>query len=227
MKLNKVTERIRYYPFEKERDRPILGYIQGDNFSVAIDAGHSEAHTMEFYSALREGGLPLPKFTILTHWHWDHTFGMHAVNGQCIANSLTDCYLRQFSHRIDEKGIGEFLSLDECIRKEYVGNRPVIISFPDIVFSEGFSIDAGGCLIRLIRCSSPHTDDSTLATVEGERVLFLGDAAGGVYPTWNKNPELCRRLADTISELDVDICLKSHHAPQTKAEIIEELRSQV
>ena len=40
MELAKITNRVWIYPFEKERDRPILGYIRGDNYSVAVDAGH-------------------------------------------------------------------------------------------------------------------------------------------------------------------------------------------
>ena len=90
MELTRISDRVWISPFEKERDRPILGYIKGDNLSIAVDAGHSEAHTAEFYTALKQAGLPLPKITVLTHWHWDHTFGMHAVNGICIASRLTD-----------------------------------------------------------------------------------------------------------------------------------------
>ncbi len=225
MELTKVTDRVWFYPFEKERDRPILGYIKGDNISIAVDAGHSDAHTKEFYSALEAAGLPLPKVTVLTHWHWDHTFGMHSVNGICISNSLTDSYLRQFKQKVDEKGIEVFLSLDECIRKEYEGNKPVIITFPDIVFTDELSIDAGNCPIRLFRSKAPHTDDSTLVFVEREKVLFLGDAAGGTFPTWDKNPELCNQLADTIDALDVDVCLESHWTPETKQEMIDDLRS--
>lgn len=45
MELTKITDCVWFYPFEKERDRPILGYIKGAHFSVAVDAGHSEAHT--------------------------------------------------------------------------------------------------------------------------------------------------------------------------------------
>lgn len=225
MELTKVTDRVWFYPFEKERDRPILGYIKGDNISIAVDAGHSDAHTKEFYSALEAAGLPLPKVTVLTHWHWDHTFGMHSVNGICISNSLTDSYLRQFKQKVDEKGIEVFLSLDECIRKEYEGNKPVIITFPDVVFTDELSIDAGNCPIRLFRSKAPHTDDSTLVFVEREKVLFLGDAAGGTFPTWGKNPELCNQLADTIDALDVDVCLESHWTPETKQEMIDDLRS--
>ena len=223
MELTKVTDRVWFYPFEKERDRPVLGYIKGDNFSVAVDAGHSEAHTKEFYSALERAGLSLPKITVLTHWHWDHTFGMHAVSGICIANRLTDSYLRQFRQKTDEKGVEAFLSLDECIRREYEWDKPVIITFPDIVFSDELTIDAGSCPIRLLRSSAPHTDDSTLVFAESEKVLFLGDAAGGTFPTWGKNPELCRQLAETVAGLDADVCLESHYIPQTKQEIIDDL----
>ena len=38
-KLNRLTERIWVYPFEEERDRPNLGYIRGDRWSLAVDAG--------------------------------------------------------------------------------------------------------------------------------------------------------------------------------------------
>ena len=48
MELKKVTDCVWFYPFEKERDRPILGYIKGAHFSVAVDAGHSEAHTRKW-----------------------------------------------------------------------------------------------------------------------------------------------------------------------------------
>ena len=63
--LKRLSDRIWYYPMEEERDRPNLGYIRGDNWSLAVDAGHSEAHTREFYEALEENGLPLPKLTVI------------------------------------------------------------------------------------------------------------------------------------------------------------------
>ena len=67
--LKKLTDRIWYFPFEEERDRPNMGYIRGDKWSLAVDAGHSAAHTQAFYKALQENGLPLPEITVLTHWH--------------------------------------------------------------------------------------------------------------------------------------------------------------
>lgn len=203
MELTKVTNRIWYYPFEKERDRPILGYIQGDTFSVAVDCGHSKYHTLDFYSALDKASLPLPSITVLTHWHWDHSFGMWAIKGKCISNERTKDHLVEFKKWYLEHDTEDFLALDESIRKEYedyydIRKNPVIVTVPDILFIDEMRLDAGNCPIRLLQTEAPHTDDSTLIVVENEKVLFLGDAAGGVFPTWEKDPALCRKLADTI-----------------------------
>ena len=151
MELTKVTDRVWYYPFEKERDRPILGYVKGDDWSLAIDAGHSRQHTLEFYSALEEAELPLPAVTVLTHWHWDHSFGLHAIKGKCISNARTRDHLIEFKKLIAEQGVEDFLSMDECIRNEYsdLKNNPVVIGIPDIIFSNEMRLDAGNCTIRL------------------------------------------------------------------------------
>ncbi len=93
----------------------------------------------------------------------------------------------------------------------------------DIVFRGSALLDAGNCPIRLLTCESPHTEDSTLIHVPGERVLFLGDAGGGTFPTWEKDAELCRKLADTIAGIDADICLESHWEPQSRQSTVSEL----
>ena len=146
--LKRLSDRIWYYPMEEERDRPNLGYIRGDNWSLAVDAGHSEAHTREFYEALEEKGLPLPKLTVITHWHWDHTFGMHAVNGLCLANERTNEYLLDFKRRLSQEGNEFFLNMHESIRNEYSYNKPVIVTPADIVFHDSMVLDAGNCPIK-------------------------------------------------------------------------------
>ena len=135
MELKKLSEHIWYTPFESERDRPNLGYVKGDNWSLAIDAGHSEAHVKEFYALLEKEGLPLPSLTVLTHWHWDHTFGMHAVNGLCLANKKTNSYLAEWKRKIETNGPDEFFALDGSIRNEYAENRTVIVKLADMVLT--------------------------------------------------------------------------------------------
>ena len=170
-----------------------------------------------------QNDLPLPDITVLTHWHWDHTFGMHAVNGICIANERTSQYLKDFRRRLKQEGKEVFLDLDESIRLEYAGDQDVIITDPDIVFSGSLLLDAGNCPIRLFQAEAPHTDDSTLIEVPGEGVLFIGDAAGGTFPTWIKNASLCRKLAETISAANARIVLEGHWIPETKEEAVRDL----
>ena len=112
MKLIQVTDRIWYYPLDDTKDRPILGYIKGDRFCVAVDAGHSAEHVQEFYAAIEAEGLPLPALTVITHWHWDHTFGMHAVNGLTLANRRTNAHLSRLLEEHGDDLLGFITPLD-------------------------------------------------------------------------------------------------------------------
>ena len=224
MKLNRLTERVWLSPFEEARDRPGLGYIRGDRWSLAVDAGHSDDHVADFYRAIVDEGLPLPDLTALTHWHWDHTFGMHAVHGRCVANARTNAYLLHCIDRLAQEGPEAFLSIDGSVRLEYAGGRKMVIVPADVVFSGELTLNLGGCEVRLFEAASPHTDDATLVHVPGEGVLFLGDAAAGVFPTWEKDPVLAGKLADAVQATGAEICLESHWAPQTMAELLGGLR---
>ncbi len=220
-KLNRLAERVWVFPFEEERDRPNLGYIRGDRWSLAVDAGHSADHTAAFYRALEAACLPLPSLTVLTHWHWDHTFGMHAVHGLCLANARTNGHLLAFREKLAREGRACALALHETVRREYAGGRPVIVTPADMVFSGELLLDAGNCPVRVFQAEAPHTDDSTLIHAPG--VLFLGDARGDVFSTGERDPALCRRLAEAVGAVDADICLEGHWIPQTKRETVEYL----
>lgn len=221
--LQRLTERVWYYPFEQERDRPNLGYIRGDKWSLAVDAGHSDAHVEDFYRALEQENLPLPALTVLTHWHWDHTCGLHRIKGLSIAGAATNRHLRDFRQRIAREGREAFLSIHESVRLEYAGGRAIRIQPADMEFEGSLLLDAGNCPVRLIRTEAPHTDDSTLVFVPGESVLFLGDAAGGVFPTWEKDGPLCEKLAETIQNAAPFICLEGHWTPASLEDTLEDL----
>jgi glyoxylase-like metal-dependent hydrolase (beta-lactamase superfamily II) len=223
MELKRLSQHIWYMPFEEERDRPNLGYVKGDNYSIAIDAGHSAAHTRQFYDLLEKENLPLPSMTVITHWHWDHTFGMHAVNGLRIANSITNNHLKEYGKKLEKEGTEEFLSMYDAIRNEYADNLPVIVTLADIVYDLEMTLDLGGCSVKLIQSEAPHTDDSTLVFVPEEKVLFIGDSACGALPDWRKDPRLCRKLADSINMLDADTVIDGHWVKQTKDEALNDL----
>ena len=223
MQLNRLTERIWVYPYEEQRDRPNLSYIRGDRWSLAVDAGHSVDHTKEFYRALEEAGLPLPRLTVLTHWHWDHTFGMHAVHGLTLANERTNRRLLDFRERLEKEGTGFFFAIDERIVHEYEDGKPVIVTPADLVFSGEMRLDPGGCPVRVFQAEAPHTDDTTLVEVPGEKVLILGDCTCGALPDWKVDPDLAGSLAETVRRVNPEICLTGHWTPLTPEIIIEDL----
>ncbi len=223
MELKRLTEHIWYMPYETERDRPNLGYVLGERWSLAIDAGHSAAHTKEFYALLEKENLPLPSITVLTHWHWDHTFGMHAVNGLCIANELTDKYLKQWKEKIENNGTDEFFSLSESIRHEYKEDDEVIVKTADMTFSGEMMLNLGDVTVRLVQSESPHTDDSTLVYVCEDKTLFLGDSTCQEFGTGLKDKALCRKLYDTVRSINPEICLEGHWVSTDTEDSLSEL----
>ena len=223
MELKKLSEHIWYMPYESERDRPNLGYVKGDNWSLAIDAGHSDNHVKEFYALLEQAGLPLPSLTMLTHWHWDHTFGMHAVNGLCLANNKTNGHLIEWKNKIAGNGPAEFLAIHESIRKEYAGGKQVIVKPADLLFSGEIILDLGGCKVRVMETEAPHTEDSTLVYIVEDKVLFLGDSTCDDFMTGIKDEELCQKLEAKIKSLNPETCVEGHWVPVSTDDTLNDL----
>ena len=223
MELKKLSEHIWYMPFESERDRPNLGYVQGKNWSLAIDAGHSASHVKEFYALLEKERLPLPSLTVLTHWHWDHTFGMHAVNGLCLANEKTNSYLAEWKRKIEANGTSEFLALDESIRKEYAGGKKVVVTLADMLFSGEMTLDLGCCKVQIVESEAPHTDDSTLVYEVEDKVLFLGDSPYDEFKTGEKDLSRCQKLADKIKAINPETCVEGHWEPVKTEDTLNDL----
>lgn len=61
-------------------DRPILGMVVGNNKTLMIDAGNSEDHADYFIQKTLKYENAKPDMVVLTHWHWDHIFGLPALS---------------------------------------------------------------------------------------------------------------------------------------------------
>ena len=77
--IEKISEHVYRKLQQPDTDRPHLYLIQTQQGSIAIDAGNSAAHVKEFYREIEEAGLVLPTYTVLTHAHWDHSYGLWAT----------------------------------------------------------------------------------------------------------------------------------------------------
>ncbi len=219
MKLNQISDRIYYFPYEQQRDRPNLGHIHGERYSVMVDAGASAAHANEFYHAVSEAVLPIPAYTAITHWHWDHTFGMCAVKGRTISHRNTRPKL------IEMRGSADLFSYgDERMRLEYPDAKDIVIVLPDILFESNLVLNMGDIHCHITKIPSPHSDDGAAIWIPEEKVLFLGDAASPDY--FNNGVYDAAELHKMTAWLEgccFETCLLGHSEPLSKSELMKYL----
>ncbi len=236
MALERITSRVYYLPREDETDRPNLFYVLGDEFSLAIDAGNSKNHVDKFYHAIRQMGLRLPDYTVITHWHWDHTFGMHAVHGKTITGHKTHQKLKEvmrwewsdeaMKRRLDSGK--EIAMCDRDIRAEYPDRSKIKVTAADIVFQGKMTLDLGNIRCVLTEISAPHSRDSVIVYIPGEKMLAAGDADcedyydnGGKY-----DPVLLKNMMDVLWGYDFETYLLGHDAPQNRKDVLDYLKSE-
>lgn len=226
--LERVTERI--YMLRGEdftgRDRPFLYYIRGDKLRLAVDAGNSPHHVKSFYAALKAAGHPTPDLTVLTHWHWDHSFGLRAVKGLTLATRETNDALRRMENwKWDEASMEERLSTGEdipacaeCIRREYADPQTIRVTTAQMEIEGPLTIDLGGVTCRLIPRDSPHSRDGLFILIPEERALAVGDGESGDYYELGGryDPERLESLTAFLEGLDYDLALPGHQGPWTK-----------
>lgn len=237
MGLNKISDRVYYLPADERTDRPVLGYIRGDQYSLAVDAGNSSVHVEKFYRQLKELDLRLPDFTVVTHWHWDHTFGMHSISGKAVAGHLTNRKLAEvqkwkWTDKAMEKRLqsGEDIEMcDRCIRLEYPDRNKIKVTKATIEFTGVINIDLGSVHCEIREFSAPHSDDSVLIHVPEERVVFIGDAEGGDYYNNRGKCDKSRlkEMINLLEKIDAYIYVWGHDIPQRKVEAIKYLRNEL
>ena len=105
------TTRIHYLMHDDRTDEPYLYAVSGDRLTLQIDAGNAPEATISFQKELQQAGFQKPDLAVLTHWHWDHTFGLDAMQCPVIASSLTDRKLREvMKWKWDEESMQKRLS---------------------------------------------------------------------------------------------------------------------
>ena len=233
----RITDRIYCFPGEDftGRDRPFLYYVRGDKLRLAVDAGNSPAHVRAFYAALKAAGHPTPDLTILTHWHWDHTFGLRAVKGLTLATQATNEVLRKVqTWAWDPASMEERLASGEdiqacadCIRREYNDPEKIRVVTADMEINGPVTLDLGGVTCKVIPQDSPHSRDGLFLYFPEEKALAVGDGESGDYYELDGQYDT-RRLEAFLSfldTLDYDLALPGHQMPWSRADQLAELRT--
>ncbi|MBS6043737.1 MBL fold metallo-hydrolase [Clostridium baratii] len=235
MTLTKITERVYFLANNQETDRPLLGYIKGDHYSLMIDGGNSKKHIEKFNHSLKKYNLKLPDYAAITHFHWDHTYGMHAIKGQTIACQTTNEKLKimsnwEWSDDAMKKRLltGEDIEFaDTNIRKEYQSLQDIKVVTADIIFNNELTLNLGGIDVILKKVIAPHSEDSVIVYVPQEKVVFIGDAySKDYYDNCNYDPIKIKSFANTLENLEFNTCFLGHSKPLKKKEIVRFLNSQ-
>ncbi|MCT8136618.1 MBL fold metallo-hydrolase [Anaerobacillus sp. CMMVII] len=230
--LEKLSHRFWYQTPVSETDRPILGLVIGEKRSLMIDAGNSEAHANEFLKELRNHGMSIPSIVVLTHWHWDHIFGLSTLDMLSVASTQTKAEIEklvsfEWTDAALEERVEAGVEIEFCataIKHEFKNERNIHVKLPELTFEESMEIDLGGVTCLLQHVGGDHASDSIIVYIKEEKILFLGDAIyANLYSSkWNYTIERTLELLDTIDRIDAEIYILSHWKPLTKVEYQKE-----
>ncbi|MGG7177570.1 MBL fold metallo-hydrolase [Clostridium paraputrificum] len=219
---NKITDRVYYMDFKKESDRPVLGLVVGDNYSLVVDGGNSKAHAEEFLGYVAKLNVPPLKYLALTHWHWDHVFGITTMNLINIIGEKSNRKLKWMKglewtdKAIDERvESGEEIEFcREHIKVELPSNdRYVEIPSADIVFKNFIEVDLGGVIVNIEHIDCDHSEDSVIVNIPGEKVTFLGDSLYmDMYRgEWSYSREKFYKLLEKLEDYKSKYYIPAHH----------------
>jgi glyoxylase-like metal-dependent hydrolase (beta-lactamase superfamily II) len=231
--VQQISPHIWILPAEHTTDRPILAAIVGTKRTLLMDAGNSPAHARLFRDQLQALGVPLPDLLVLTHWHWDHSFGLSEWNLPTVAHRHTVEALRQLVgldwsdetwQRLKEKGMASDSTI-EHVKLEYGESRDITVVVPDVVFEQSLTFDLGGVQCEIRHVGGDHTRDSCFLYVQEDKVLFLGDSLGpSVYGgPRSYTPQSFLRLLELIYEYDAELLVESHGTPVSPEEFRADL----
>lgn len=185
--LKKLTSHIYYMAHKNDTDRPILGLVCGEKYSLIVDSGNSPNHAKEFLAEVSKLNVPPVKYLVLTHYHWDHIFGIKEMNLITIAHEKAKHEIdRMRNLNWDDTSLEEHVreniiseNCSKCIKVELAEIEDFKVGEVDITYTDSLKVDLGGLTCMLNSVGGTHTDDSTIVYIPEEKVMFLGDCIYG------------------------------------------------
>ncbi|WP_404407098.1 MBL fold metallo-hydrolase [Jeotgalibacillus malaysiensis] len=227
-----LSDRITYLTPVGPTDRPILMAVTGEHHTLMIDGGNSKAHAELFLERLKAAGKSLPDLTAVTHWHWDHIFGLEALTAPAIASYDTKQAMEELvDFKWDDQSLDERVATGveiqfcaDAIREEFQDHRDIKVVLPSILYEDELTIDLGGVTCVLKQVGSDHAKDSTVIYVKEEKLLFLGDVTAPLMyaPKWHYTADETLKLLDHLDQFDAETYVISHYKPISKAEYQKE-----
>ncbi|MEK4078822.1 MBL fold metallo-hydrolase [Solibacillus sp. FSL K6-1126] len=232
--IHKIGKSFWYITPVSLTDRPILGMVVGSKKTLMIDAGNSEEHMHYFLNELQKRGVPNPDLVVLTHWHWDHIFGLSALpDTVSIASKETEREMEKlipfsWSDEAIDARVNEGVEIEFCakaIKEEYTNHRNIKITLPDITIEKRAEINLGDVTCIVQQVGGDHAADSVIVYIKEEKILFLGDC---IYPRMYAEKvhytiSETLRLLDVLETFDAETYIPSHQQPISKVAFDKEV----
>ena len=219
--LHQVSKHVWWFTPESRTDRASLALVVGDSGTLMLDIGASAAHTQQFLQATKDAGLPAPDSAVLTHWHWDHSFGMEAITIPIAAHRETAKQLdRMAAYDYSDEGLAELVK--QGIEVEFIREHMIIeladtqrrnlkLRQPDIIFDEKHSYNLGNVHCEVVHVGGDHASDSCVMYIPEDKVLFMGDC---FYYTVYEEPrhytKKVLKLIDKLEAFDAEQYIEGH-----------------
>lgn len=185
--LNKLSNTIYYLSNQDNNERPTLGLVCGDSYSLIIDSGNSPQHAKDFLLEIEKLNVPPVKYVVITHAHWDHFLGMNEFDATVIVNNQTNEIIKEWqSFSYDDRSLKSNVNTNQMsamcmniVQTDMPNRDSFKLKSPDVIFEKTLTIDLGNKVCILEKIKSTHSEDSTVIYIPDEKVVFLGDCAYG------------------------------------------------
>lgn len=138
-----------------------LGLVVGETGALVVDTGSSPAQGAAVRRAAEEvAGVPVTA-VLVTHWHWDHWFGLAGFEG------VTSYGHETLASRLGDPGLPALAAGHGLAVADVVA--------PSDPFALARVIDLGGRRVELVHFGRGHTDGDVVAIVPEADVIFAGD----------------------------------------------------
>ena len=197
--------------------RSNISFIRGSKYNLLVDSGQNEDHVSILFDLI---GKVKIDYSVLTHFHQDHTLGLAYLD--CVGighkNIIKNLLVYKGLDHSDE-GIQKQINerkipngMYDWYRREYPDRSKLQVILPSITYDKHMSIDLGNLTIELEHIACDHTNDTTIVYIPSDEALFLGDC---LSPDSNQKIHIpvFRSILNYLLSFDSKIMVEGHGPP--------------
>lgn len=216
MRKERVTENV--YVFTSETyAQANAGAIVTSEGTVVIDTLPFPRETREMLDFLRAESPRGIRYVINTHHHADHVYGNFLFEE---ADIIASERCRELLRKSGEKNLAEAKQQNPELLAE------VRLRLPNITFPDKMTLHLGDKVMRLLPLPG-HTLDGIGVYIEGDKILFAGDAVMPLpYIFWGDR-EMLQNTLRAIKEMNLEHIVQGHGEVLLKGELDETLEASI